>query len=241
MYLLGGIIVIVEILVFAACANREMRIVLTPCPNDDQKPARFHGQFVNRGQNKFGVNGTLVIDRNMGFDSTLEVNKLRELPLLRYQSKFVFHSFFTLHRFSMASTYQSAKSICHIARSKSPSPGPICVRYFQNLYPFTRRSSPKVCPSWRARWKLCVFDGLNYLLYNTNLQNCKNISFHPKGILWHGCWICWYNFRICIGAHRLPVVCNVQGVREKERNDANGILSKCQAQHVHSQGSLIGA
>lgn len=75
MYIFEGIIFIVEIFVFVACANREMRIELTPCPNDDQRPARFYGQFSNIGENKFAVNGTLVIDRDIGFNSTLEVRR----------------------------------------------------------------------------------------------------------------------------------------------------------------------
>lgn len=92
MYLFRGILIVAEIFVFVACANREMRVVLTPCPNDDRNLARFRGQFVNLGKNKFGVNGTLIIDRDMGFNSTLEV---------RIAVNFEFNSFPSFSRFTI--------------------------------------------------------------------------------------------------------------------------------------------
>lgn len=74
MFILGGIIFVTEFLIFVAAGNREIRMELLPCLNADQYPVRFSGQFSNIGNHKFGANGTVAIDRDIGFDSVLEVS-----------------------------------------------------------------------------------------------------------------------------------------------------------------------
>lgn len=73
MFIFGGIIFVAELLIFVAGGNREIRLTMWPCANGDQYPARFSGQFSNIGDHKFGANGTVVVDRDIGFDSILEV------------------------------------------------------------------------------------------------------------------------------------------------------------------------
>lgn len=73
MFIFGVILFVAEFLVFVTAGNREIRMEMLPCTNADQYPARFSGQFSNIGDNKFGANGTVVIDRDIGFDSVLEV------------------------------------------------------------------------------------------------------------------------------------------------------------------------
>lgn len=101
MSIFWGIFVVAEIVIFIECANREMRIEMTPCPNVDHLPAHFNGRFVGIGEKRFAVNGTLIIDRDIGFNSTLEVsvrfaqrstgNKIRNLNI--FSSSFFFISF----------------------------------------------------------------------------------------------------------------------------------------------------
>lgn len=74
MYIFGGILLIVEIVVFVSCENRRSRLEMLACEDDDKNPARFNGQFSSIGDNKYSVNGTLIVDRDLGFNSTLEVS-----------------------------------------------------------------------------------------------------------------------------------------------------------------------
>lgn len=67
-------VVLIEFWVFVSCAKRTFRLEVMPCSDAEENAAQFHGQTVNLGDNKFGLNGTLVVDRDLGFNATLEVS-----------------------------------------------------------------------------------------------------------------------------------------------------------------------
>lgn len=75
MYTFGRIFIVAEILAFVMCANKEIRIELMPCANSDKYPARFKGEIGNLGNHKYKINGTLVVDQDLGFNSTLNVRE----------------------------------------------------------------------------------------------------------------------------------------------------------------------
>lgn len=157
-----GIFFLVENAIFIDCANREMRIEMTPCPNVDQLPAHFNGQFVSIGEKKFAVNGTLIIDRDIGFNSTLEVS-MRFAPQRSTANKIpnlnVFSSFFFSFRFNRKYNVEVSKCKMDMSHCEDQDsfPGPnLCEMFSKSVSVYNTlitKSVPELtCPMKAVRY-----------------------------------------------------------------------------------------
>lgn len=148
---------IVEIVVLVSCENRQSRLEMWACQDDDKNPARFYGQFSSIGENKFSVNGTLVVDRDLGFNSTLEVRG--EKMFCSQLGIEIDHSFFSsFHIYQYGIEVSKCKNDMSYCEEESVFPGSDLCAVFSHAFPvyntlITKSVPPFLCPI-KAVWSL---------------------------------------------------------------------------------------